>query len=67
MRIGSTKASFLIVQRERGTCQTKQYASGQGMATRKVSPQTGANEEVCPYVEFKHYDPGLDTGNGKND
>ena len=35
------------------------------MPTRRVSARTGANEEVCAYVEFVHYDPIVDTGNGK--
>ena len=25
-----------------------------------------ADEEVCAYVEFRHYNHGADTGNGKN-
>ena len=35
------------------------------MSTRRVSARTGANEEVCVYVEFRHYNPGVDIGNGK--
>ena len=35
------------------------------MSTRRVSARTGVDEEVCAYIEFGHYDPGADTGNGK--